>query len=242
MEKIEAIVFKQIEYRENDFIISLLTSDNKRFSLCLKGAKKPNNKSYVYGIIGNTYEYSIKDDNSSFVNFIAGSIVTSRNKITNSLVKIAIMNMMMEIIDKLTMEEVSYEHLYTLLSFCLDKLNNDDHEFITLALFICLIYKELGIEPAVDGCVVCDNKHINALDIKNGGFVCSDHHQGMLYYHNDINSLRKFRYLNKAMLNDHDKLAKIIEVDIKDIEILVNFLQLHSGIKLNSFEFLESII
>ena len=140
------------------------------------------------------------------------------------------------------MEEVSYEHLYTLLSFCLDKLNNDDHEFVTLALFMCLIYKELGIEPAVDGCVVCDSKYINALDIKNGGFVCSDHHQGMLYYHNDINSLRKFRYLNKAMLNDHDKLAKIIEVDIKDIEILVNFLQLHSGIKLNSFEFLESII
>ena len=42
-----------------------------------------------------------------------------------------------------------------------------------------------------------------------------------------------------AML--HDTIS-VGEVDIKDIEILVNFLQLHSGIKLNSFEFLESII
>lgn len=238
---IEAIVYKQSDYRDNDLIVHCITKDNSLVSLILTGAKKPNSKTINYGMLGNTYDYEIAyHDHKSIYRYRSGSLVKARNHLLCDLKTIALCNCILELVDK-TINNNHDIDIYDDLKRALDLLNNKEDGYLILALFITKVLGVLGINPYVDGCVICQDTKVVGLSVEDGGFVCKNHLKYEHLFKKDRQKLQKFRYLQKASFVNFDILKELIIVDKEDIDILLRFLNLHGQIKINSYHFLENI-
>ncbi|MCI5774014.1 MAG: DNA repair protein RecO [Erysipelotrichaceae bacterium] len=236
------IIFKQIDYRDNDLIVNAINEHDQKVSFLIKGAKKPTSKSMAYTNLANIYEFV--DDpkgKEGIQRFTGGELIRSNHRIMNSLLKIACLNCVLELVDRLYQEEAYYPGFFAKLAQVIEWIDKDEHELLALGLFWAYACELLGIKPQVDGCVICASSKVVALAVDEGGFVCQKHHRSTDILALDIEGLRTFRYLNKASLQDYDKL-KALTIDQPCLHGFNRFFQLHAAIKLNSYEFLESII
>lgn len=236
------ILFKQIDYKDNDLIVNGLDENDQRVSFLIRGAKKAGSKSAAYCVLGNIYDFIFDaEDNRQIHRFKGGDLVKSHHHILDSLLKIAVFNCLLELVEKLCQDdEMVFPGLYMNFSKALQFLDQDDHELLVLGLFMAYACEVLGIKPQVDGCVCCDEDKIVALNVEQGGFVCQKHHQQDDKLYQDVESLRMFRYLNKASLANYESLRPL-DVDISCLHCLKQFLKVHGAINLNSYEFLLSI-
>lgn len=238
---IEAIVYKQSDYRDNDLIIHCLSSDDKKFSLILTGAKKPNSKTINYGILGNTYDYELDfQDSKSIYRYRSGSLIKARYNLLKDLKTIAYANCILELVDKVLANNDEFL-LYEDTKTALNLLNNQEDGNLVLALFISKVLMMLGISPFVDGCVICQDTNVMGLSVYDGGFVCQRHLKHDHVFIKDRQRLQKFRYLQKASYANYQVLKELIVVDSRDVDVLVSFLHRHGLINLNSYKFLQDI-
>ena len=236
------ILFKQIDYRDNDLIVNGINEDDQRVSFLIKGAKKSNSKSIAYCTLGNEYNYICDDEDITRMHrFKGGELVKSHHHILDSLLKIACFNCLLELSDKLCKEdEIITDGLYINLNKALDLLEKESHELLVLALFMAFACDKLGIKPMVDKCVECDNSKIVGLSIDKGGFVCQNHHESNDKLYKNIEVLKQFRYINKASFNNFEQLCNLV-IDFSIINCFNSFLNIHGAITLNSYEFLTTI-
>lgn len=237
------ILFKQVDYRDNDLIVNGINENNQRISFLIKGAKKPNSKSAAYCILGNEYNYICdQEDIIKMHKFKGGELLKSHHHILDSLLKIACFNCLLELTDKLCKEdEIITDGLYKNLAKALDLLEKDAHELLVLALFMAYACEQLGIKPAVDKCVECDSDKIVALSVEKGGFICQNHHESNDQLYKNIELLKQFRYINKASFENYEQLC-YLDVSLLVINCFNNFLNIHGAINLNSYEFLTTIV
>lgn len=246
-EKIVGIVLKQNEYRENDCILTVLTQEYGKISLVSKGVKKMTSKNAVscMPFVVSEYIFDYQDEKTMFT-LKNGSLVESNRHIQESLEKMNVAAVIAEIVEKSIpqgiFDEDTNQLFFTLLSFSLRNLNNGNDNFLNLALFLAKTLEILGIAPVVDECAICGNTLINAICIEEGGFVCEDCKKEMALESVEVSSLKKFRLINKAQIENYDILKKFGPWDMEDCEILLKFLINHSGISLESWDFLVSLL
>lgn len=236
------ILFKQVDYRDNDLIVNGLDENDRRVSFLIRGAKKAGSKSAAYSVLGNIYDFICDDeDYHQMHRFKGGDLVKSNHHIMDSLLKIAVFNCLLELVEKLCQDdEITFHGLYKNFSKALQLLDQDDHELLVLGLFMAYACEMLGIKPQVDGCVCCGENRIVALNIEEGGFVCQKHHHQNDELYHDVEALKTFRYLNKAEFANYESLRSL-DLDFLCLHCLRKFLKQHGAINLSSYDFLLSI-
>lgn len=246
-ERTTGIVMKQIEYRENDALLTVLTKEYGKLSLVVKGIKKMTSKNAVscmpYCISEFVLDY--QDDKSMFT-IKNGSLIESNRKIQEDLVKMGVAQVLTELIDKSIpqgyLDEETNENFYELLALSLKRLNDENENGLLLSLFIAQVLSYLGIPPIVDECVLCGNTKVNYISVEEGGFICSECKNEVGSSSGKQMDLKRFRLANKAQLEHYDVLKQYGPWTIEDCETLIEFLKVHSGIELETWQFLEKIV
>ncbi len=236
----EGIVLKQSEYRENDALLEVFFKDIGKVSLVLKGVLKANSKNKAlatpYTCSDFCFDY---DPLKSMFLLKTGVIKQSFYKIHENLGAIAAANLMKEILEKFIVSHEPNEALYDNLYFCLNQLHQQHNIYLVVSFFTAQCLKEIGIEPEVDECVNCANQRVSAISLTEGGFVCLDCAKNTDVIRGDIDSLRMFRYLNKASYEQFNILLEQLSLRFVDTKIMVDFLMYHTGIKLVNWRLFE---
>lgn len=244
-DKSEGIVLKQSDFKDNDYLLNVMTPEFGRLSLVAKGAKKAQSKN-SYACSPLTLAAYLFDYRYSFSIHILHSttVIDTFKNIREDLMKISAANIMVDTVNYITQEcedDVVFNHqVYQLLKDCLFYLNNNDHLYITLGVFLSNILIILGIGSQVDGCSKCDSDKITGISIADGGFVCAK--CGSEINNHDILFLKQFRLLNKAKPCNFTALEAYEPYDFGLIEILYQYLSEYGDVHLSSWTFFKDLI
>lgn len=214
-DKVNGLILRISDYKENDLLLDVITSDRSFLSLVARGAKKINGKKHYLNLC--LYEFIIDYKDNKTMYTIHNSKLLKSYYNDNDLKLNAFKNIIMEL--TLKSKELYETIMYDNVLFSLDKLNSDN-TFLIGSLYLSYLLKLYGINPVVDKCVVCSNKNVMSISNRLGGFVCKDHLNGLDPL--DIDTLKKFRLINKASFENYD-VIKDIQFTNMDFDILMNF-------------------
>lgn len=153
----EGVVLKRFNYGEADRIVTIFTRVNGKITTLAKGVRKLNSKkkgSIEVGTNGIFYFTHTKH----LPILTQASLINSHQRIHSSLVKTTQLFQLLEIIDRLTVEEQEYDEVYTLLQQTINILEVDGHKKTILLEQFRLILKALGFTY---------DKHFDELSLKD---------------------------------------------------------------------------
>lgn len=237
---VEGIVLHVQDYREHDAILRVLTKEYGKISLVARGIFKSTSKN-AYGsqiFCLSNFQFNYREQNTMFPLKTCENIQYFSN-IRSDLMKQSIASFMVEITDKITIDD--YE-VYELLKTGLTVLEKEENVFLVASLFLVSLHHMLGITPDVDECVICGSlKGIEALSYRDGGFVCSTCFKYSKHMKYSKEFLRTFRILHKA---DFSKLhiLKDYPIDFQMFQSIYRFLDEYSGIRVNAYAFIEKLM
>lgn len=160
-------------------------------------------------------------------------LIESYRMIREDLEKQSIAVVMCECMERAEMEEG-----FAFLKEALDDLAHTKQPYALLALFFSCMNRYIGIEPYVDGCVKCGRKQrIYAISWKQGGFICQDcFHEGEAV-HYDKETLKCFRLLCKAVLDQFSIVEGYQNWNYEHFMLVYRFFEDYGGIHLKSLRF-----
>lgn len=237
-ETVDGLILKQMDYREADVILTVLTREYGKISLVAKSARKASSKnagSILPCTLANL-SFDYKDGKTMF------RLKTARVKnlyrgIHEHLEKSLAAQAIAETIDAVSLPGLENEDIqgeYDLVLKCWNDLDNYDETTI-LTLFLADLLKILGIAPEVDECVVCGKKKVAAISAKEGGFLCQEHAVSSQVKLSSIEDLKRFRLVNKAGISHIEEVRKAGGAKGSDLLILEEILRLHAGIEVRIF-------
>lgn len=214
-DKVNGLILRISDYKENDLLLDVITSDRSFLSLVARGAKKLNGKKHYLNLC--LYEFIIDYKDNKTMYTIHNSKLLKSFYDDNDLK----LNSFKNIITELTLKSKElYEiEMYDNVLFCLENINLKNM-FLLGSLYISYLLKIYGINPNVDKCVVCGNTNVLSISNRLGGFVCKDHIVGLEPL--DVDILKKFRLINKAQFNNYQSI-KDLEYTNKDFDIIMDF-------------------
>ncbi len=239
-DKLEGIVLKQSDYKENDVLLSVLLKEEGRISLVAKGVLKSASKNNLIcqPFTMNRFQFDFVETKSIF-QVHTGEVIHSFYHIKEDLNAINAATLMCEIIEKCTQQNEVVENLYNELAFCLEMLHNKKPIHLVVCYFVARILEEMGFDPVVDECVLCGEQSVSGITLAEGGFVCKECATQVTVVPVTLNNLKNFRYINKAHQENFEILSTLIKTELSDVKIFIDFLCLHSGLKLDSLKFYE---
>ena len=232
-DKIEALVLNINDYKDNDFILQVISKDVGFLSLVVKGAKKIDTKQHFNNLC--LYEFIIDyKDNKTIYTVHNGKLIKSYYE-DKDLLLLSFKNILLELTSK---SKESYElGMYQNLINSLDDINRNNM-YLKGSLYISYLLKLHGISPHVDSCVICGNKKVVAISNRYGGFLCKEHLNNEII--ESVDYLKKFRLINKANYENYD-LIKDVEFDLKDFKIILDFFMENSDIDIKSYKFFKGL-
>lgn len=231
---IKGIIIRIRDYKDNDQLLDVLTSEYGVISLIARGTKKP--KAKLHYLISSLYEFSFdyKENHTMFM-IINSSLIKSYIAYDDALMN-AFISIFYEIIFKF--KDFSNSETYDNLEFLLNNLSHSNHLLLG-SIFISYIMRINGIIPYVDGCVVCNKRRVVSISNDLGGFVCEEHSQSNPYF--DIELLKDFRIICKATYKDYEAI-KGYKISEALFDALCQFFMYNSDVKLKSYEFYMRVI
>lgn len=228
-DKIEGIILKINDYKDNDLMIYCLTKDKGILSLVAKSAKKINSKQHFYEC--SLYEFIIDYKYNRAIYGIHGSKLLKNYLDINDPKLFCFKNILAEITYK--SKELYEEATFNNLNFIYNTINNDN-KYLLGSLYVSYMLKIHGISPNVDECVICKNKKVVSISNYDGGFLCIMHKNNHPIL--DISTLKKFRLISKANFKDYDAI-KDNKFTLNDFKIIIEFFIDNSSIKIKSYDF-----
>lgn len=226
-DKVEGLVLKISDYKENDLLIDCLTSDHLFFSFVARGSKKTSSHHHFYNFC--LYEFLIDyKDNKTMYTVYDRKLL--ENYYDDNMKLMAFKDILAEV--SIKSKELDDYKMFEHLLFVFRNINSKNC-YLLGSLYLSYILKISGISPEVDRCVMCSNKKVVSISKRLGGFVCLNHVQGEDLM--EVETLKKFRLINKATFENYD-VIKDIEFSFDDFRLLVEFYELNSEINLKSFK------
>ena len=238
--EVKGLVLRKSDYRDNDAILSVLSNEGK-VSILARGINKIKSKN-AYGCQLFTYSrfYLLNEKRDSINSLKNVECVNSYRRIREDLVKQSMTFVMMEVLDKMDNDDLTFT-LDEVLEY-LDCLIKYEDAYCVLSLFLASIANQCGLNPNVDECALCgSSKGISAFSIQDGGFICENcYHIG---YHRKMkpDELLKIRAINKAKI---EHLPQLMTLGLWNYDIIATQLQLlneYSGFNVKSAQFLECL-
>ena len=169
---IHGFVLKQVEYGENDAIVSVLT-ESGIVVFKARGVLKLTSKNRSSCLLYSESEFTLDCSKNDYRVLTKGKLITSNFKLYDSLENMTCLGLISEAILLFLGNETS-EMIYRSFKALITAINND-FDVLTLTL-ICLanIIKETGYNLDLSRCIRCNKtSQIVFVDFANGGFVCS---------------------------------------------------------------------
>lgn len=232
-EKVLGIVVKSVDYKDNDKLLTLLTTEGKKISL-LKGCKKSSAKLKFAGELFCLGEFIIISK-GQFNTIINCSLIDLFYDLRKDLKKVYPAYVILEIVDRVPFFEDDCQKLFTLVVECLKNIcykNNCENS--TLAYFMIEFLTILGYEINLENCSVCGKSlHKNIRYSANEkSFVCSEC-EGVLVDETVVSAL----LFIKNCREKENSGVKISTGDIfNSIDVLTEYVQNCFEIKLKSTE------
>ena len=237
-DKTVGIVIKENDAKENDVILTVYTKDFGKLSFYAKGLKKSTSKNAYACQMFDYSEFLLDYNDARDIQILkSASLKNEFVNIKGDYEKLGLASVMVEIIDKIA-EDDMYDFLYA----ALDLLDRSQEMYTVFNIFLAQILKYVGLQPMVDGCVICGNtQNIETISLNDGGFVCHDCNSTLNIKKRDVAFLRNFRIINKASFEVYDKLTGQGFDDYNLAELLMEFLIMHSGLRVRSWRSVTSL-
>lgn len=244
-EQIIGLVLKQQEYKEKDVLLTVLSKDFGKFTLLARGILKMESKNAAACMPYALASFSLDFDNLKKIqNLKTATILSTHHKIRENLDKMTIASIFCEVADQLSQSDMvdeSSTSIFEVLMTCLGLLNEEPEIYLVLSLYIATILNVLGLAPVVDECVTCGDLKVVGISMDEGGFICGQCAREVAMLPQEAFFLKQFRLINKANLAHYPILKEHGPWDKALSFLLVDFLILHSGIKISSYRFLQSL-
>ncbi|MBQ6532247.1 MAG: DNA repair protein RecO [Solobacterium sp.] len=244
-DRIEGLILKQTDYRENAVLLTVMTAAYGKISLVAHGARKLTSKNAAslmpYARIEFLFDY--KDGRTIFRLQNARTVKLYRH-LHEDLVLSAAAAVVCEVCDLLAYDTLDAEtaaRFYRETDQALAMLNGGTDPDVLLAVYISDMLQEAGLAPAADGCAVCGDVHVVGISAGAGGFVCAAHAAELNVPRQSVTRLRQFRLLNKVSLDQIGRLDGLIEKAGDDVAVLIDILRLHAGLEIRSFAFYQRL-
>lgn len=174
LHKVNAVVIKTMEYKENDKLVWLYTSELGKITAIAKGSRKSNSKFLSITLPLCYGEYMVFKGKNLF-NLQEGKIINSFQGLLNNLDKLTYSSYICELIDICIEEGEVNKELFKSFITCMYLLNTDalDYELLIRA-FELKILSSTGYGLTLDYCSRCRKKISvsNYISLSNYGGVC----------------------------------------------------------------------
>ena len=242
LHKVEGIIIRTNDYGETNKILTLYTRENGKVALMARGAKRPKSRFassaqlFIYGIF-------IYHRTSGLGTLNQSDMIDSFKEIRSDLKITAHGAYILELLDKLTEDNVRNPYLFELVFQSLSFLNDGvDPEIIT-RIFETKMLEVAGVAPLLDRCTLCGNPESNfGFSMKHSGLLCNSCKDEDLY-HLELHSsvlklLRLFQYIDLKRLGNinvkqetKQQLKKLLELYYEE----------YVGVYLKSKRFLDQV-
>ena len=244
-EKVTGIVLKQTDYRDHAVLLSVLTKEYGKLSFVANGVRRLTSKNagsiQPYTLAEIQFDYK---EGKTMFRLQTVSVRQLYRHIHEDLTASAAAGVLCETADVLNPEMLDPDlgaFTFDLLEQALGLLNEGKRSDIVIAVFLARMLSETGMGPDVDSCVLCGSGLVQAISIREGGFLCPSCAEKTGEELRSAASLRQFRLLNKASFEHYDILTASVDRCLEDCRILTGFLVRHAGLQMRSFTFYEEL-
>lgn len=237
--KTKGIVLKTMPYKETALLVTIYSLEFGKITLNARGARKMTSKnaSIVMPLSMSTFEISPRQGLSTL---IRGDVISYYTQIKKDIDKEIIADYLLEYYYRYVPENKPSLEDFDFLSGALEALEKGFNVLYIYALINVFIMKSNGVSLQVDHCVFCDSTKVVDYSLDDGGFVCHDHHTGIIHYHTD--ALQAIRYLYKIDIHHVAKLHLEDDVVKRVLPIFDYYVEEYIGIHLKSKKFLKQIV
>ena len=234
---IKGIVLKANDYKDSDKILTILSLDEGKISIKARGVKKQKSKLKPYCQSFCFADFEVASTHGMYV-LTGVNHIDSFFELTTDYDKFSYAYALLEILDKICVENVSYVHLFIDSLKCLKSLNYTTlSPSLVLCKFIINLLADEGFNLNLAKCSKCKSEFIGGiyLDYLTGELLCP----ACKSY--DSFEIEKSVYSTMKILssNDYDdlKTIKIAQPILdKTLHALMHNLSLKFDIKINSLK------
>lgn len=210
--KVKGIVIREVAYKDNDKIITILTDGLGKVSAIAKGAKK-NNSPYLASSQFLVYSEFVLYQNTGYYYLNSAESINTFYKLRIDLDKLQLVFEMTKMLNSVTDENQDCDKILKLFLntiYALDKL--DKNSKLVVNAFKIKLFTLLGFAPRQDKCLNCSKKLLESEDefvyynFLDNTFLCED-------CKNTIDSRSRIQ-ISKATYN---AIFYIIRSDLKKI-------------------------
>lgn len=218
IQKLQGIVIKKIDYKENANLITVLCKDGK-MSFIVRGSKKINSVMKNYTNLFTFLEFNATS-NLTLNTLTEGTVINSFVNINNSFDKLNVGIAILEKINYLTDEITNTELFYNFVILIFNLLEKTNYPYGVLAVFELKLLYLLGVSPELKVCTLCNSKDSNNafFSVKHGGVICENHTDEIIDLNeNETTSLKLLFYIKPDKIDD-----EFLKITDKYIPVLDN--------------------
>jgi len=249
--KTKGIVLKGQNFRDTSLILTLFTQKFGKLKLLAKGIKSPKSR-----MGGNLQQFSLveivfyRKENSELHLLSQVELLDPQEEIYNDLTKLSYASAILELVDRLTVEEETHPGLFSSVAETLDQFKEISEEKLPILTwsFALRLAANLGYSPNLSGCTICGRKDLNdqfiLFSVEQGGLVCRNCSAPGSYY---LKLSKESWQVMMQMLASTGAEVERLEVNSRQLEeiceIILSVLEYHAHTQKNlkSLEFLEKL-
>lgn len=249
--KTRGVVLKGRRFRDSSQILTLFTQKFGKLQVLAKGVKLPKSR-----LAGNIQQFSIvevvfyKKEQSDLHLLSQVDLIDPQEKIYTNLSRFSYASAVLELVDRLTVEEQSHPGLFAMLQETLEEFKDVSEEKLPFLVwsFALRLAANLGYRPNLAGCAVCRGKNFDGklilFSAEQGGLVCKNCAEpGSFYLKLSPGSWE----IMKRMLQAGSSILEKTQANSKQLQeisdIILSLLEYHAHTQksLKSLEFLEKL-
>jgi DNA repair protein RecO (recombination protein O) len=244
-EKTEGLVLKELDYRENSIILTVLSREYGRLSFIVQGARRmtSKNRAGTLPYTRNEYQFDYKEGRNIFRLKTAVSLELFRwvHEDLNASCAAAVLAELLDAFANDDADRDTAEFQYELYLEALKMLNEKRPADLVLAVSVSQLMKKEGIAPYVDGCVLCGSSQVSAVSVSEGGFLCPKCVLKSSGRQLPSDSLQRFRLVSKAEQRHMPLLADRMDTCLQELSILIEMIRLHTGLPVRSYNLFQRL-
>ncbi len=169
-----ALVIRECDYAENDKLITLLTAERGKITVCAKGAKSLRNKDMACSQLLCYSEFTVRE-RGGYYTLSEASLIRQFFGLGRSLERNAVGSYVAEVTAEVCVENSDESEMLSLALNTLHMLSETDREpDLIKAVFELRCAAVTGFCPELSGCAICGKEDGRSyLDVMNGRLVCS---------------------------------------------------------------------
>lgn len=172
---VEAIVIRSMDYGEGHKIITLFTKDRGKVGVIARGAKKMRSRLAALTLLFTYGEFTYYRS-GQLGNLSSGDIIASHQAIQDDIHKTAYAAYLLEMIDRMLLEQDGSAYLFEQLLAALDAIEADKDAQIIAHLFEMKMLTFAGYAPSLERCAACTEDvalaERMAFSVQLGGTLC----------------------------------------------------------------------